>query len=302
MNKLVSVIIPTYKKADILPNAINSVLSQTYKNIEIIVVDDNSQDSPERKETENVMKQYERNDNIVYLKHEKNKNGSAARNTGFRASHGDYIMFLDDDDEFLPSKVAAQVECMNNLDESWGASYTNYIRKKDGVTVIHGAEKRQGSLLTQELMRNLFVHAGSNLMIRRSVVIEVGGFNESFQRNQDVEFLAKILMNYKLAYVDVLGLIVNIHHKPGLFDFEEITAQYVEQFSRVVKTLPQADQVLIERMINLQLLRHYITTPSKRNRALPLVLSKELPLLLVLKYGIYLMKRKFTKKAYGFEI
>ncbi len=302
MNRLVSVIIPTFKKANILPNAINSVLSQTYKDIEIIVVDDNPPDSPERAETEKAMKQYEGYQNIIYLKHEKNKNGSAARNTGFRASSGDYIMFLDDDDEFFPTKVASQVDRMNCLDESWGASYTNYIRKKNGVTVAYGAEKREGNLLTQELMRNLFVHAGSNLMIRRSVVVEVGGFNESFQRNQDVEFLTKILMNYKLAYVHVLGLIVNIHHKPGLFDFEEITAQYVEQFSQVVKTLSQADQVLIERMISLQLLRHYITKPGKRKKALSFLLSKKIPLQLVLKYGIYLMKRKITKKAYGFDI
>ena len=103
MNKsntpLVSVIIPTYKRPDYLDRAIDSVLNQTYNNIEIIVVDDNNPNTEGRERTEKIMRRYENNPHVIYIKHEYNKNGSAARNTGFKASHGVYLAFLDDDDQ-----------------------------------------------------------------------------------------------------------------------------------------------------------------------------------------------------------
>ena len=94
----VSVIITTYKRADMLSRAINSVLNQTYKNIEVIVVDDNGNGSEYRLKTEIIMNKYSQIDNLKYIKHKENKNGSAARNTGIREATGDIICFLDDDD------------------------------------------------------------------------------------------------------------------------------------------------------------------------------------------------------------
>jgi len=102
----------------------------------------------------------------IYIKHDINRNGSVARNTGFKNSHGDYIMYLDDDDEFLPNKVEAQVRCLENLDDSWGLCYTNFMRKFKGKVLDYSCEKREGRLFTDALMRNLFIQPGSNLMIR----------------------------------------------------------------------------------------------------------------------------------------
>ena len=102
--KKVSVIIPTYKGSDNLIRAIKSVLNQTYKNIEIIVVDDNDENSIFRKENEERLKSFIDDNKIIYLKHKCNKNGAAARNTGLRKSSGAYITFLDDDDYFLYNK------------------------------------------------------------------------------------------------------------------------------------------------------------------------------------------------------
>lgn len=302
MDKLVSVIIPTYKRFDTLSTAIQSVIEQTYNNIEIIVVDDNDPDTTYRKNTESIMEKYKNCSNIKYIKHERNKNGSAARNTGFRNSRGDYIMYLDDDDEFLPEKVESQLSCLEELDASWGACYTNYIRKKDGKIIAYGAEKKQGFLLNQELARNLFIHAGSNLMVRREVVEEVGGFNEKFQRNQDIEFLVKVLIKYKLAYVDKLGLIVNIYHKPGLFDFEQITKQYIKEFSSVIKTLSNEEQKTIFCIINLQLFRYYLTKQRNFKKSIKHIMVNKIPIGMVLQYMVYLAKRRITKKAYGFKI
>ena len=83
---LVSVVIPTYSRPIFLKRCIESVFNQTYKNIEIIVVDDNDPDSEERLLTKQVMEEFSCCSNVVYILHDRNKNGSAARNTGWRHS------------------------------------------------------------------------------------------------------------------------------------------------------------------------------------------------------------------------
>ena len=115
MEPKVSVIIPTHKGSGVVQRAVDSVLRQTYKNIEIIVVDDNGRLSEEQLKTEEVLKTYINDGLIKYVPHEINKNGSAARNTGVRNSSGEYITLLDDDDEYLPDKVETQVNCFKTL-------------------------------------------------------------------------------------------------------------------------------------------------------------------------------------------
>lgn len=302
-SKLVSIIIPTYKRADTLSRAIDSVLRQTYKNLEIIVVDDNNPASESRKHTEKAMEKYRNCNKVLYIKHEKNKNGSAARNTGFRHSSGQYIMFLDDDDEFMPDKVKAQVGLLDSLDNSWGACYTNYVRKLKGKIAAYGAEKRSGNLLTQELMRNLFIHAGSNLLIRRCVVDDIGGFDESFPRNQDVEFLIRILKKYKLGYIDIFGLVVNINYRTekSIPDFICVTEQYIQKFKPIISLLPEKDQKRVYKMLHLQIFRHYISS-WKIKTAAQTVIKNNIPIIDVIRYLVYLAKRFATKKAYGFDL
>ena len=104
----VSVIIPTYNRAHLVGRAIRSVLNQTYQDFEIIVVDDGSTDN-----TEEVVKSF--NDpRIRYIRHEKNRGGSAACNTGIRAARGEYIAFQDSDDEWLPEKLEKQMQVFEN--------------------------------------------------------------------------------------------------------------------------------------------------------------------------------------------
>ena len=93
IKNLVSVIIPTYGGAEYLSRCVDSVLAQTYANIEIIVVDDNGLNTPKQKETASVMSKYSSLKNVKYVCHEVNINGSAARNTGVKNSDGEYIAF-----------------------------------------------------------------------------------------------------------------------------------------------------------------------------------------------------------------
>ena len=102
---LVSVIIPTYKRPTMLGRAIDSVLNQSYTNTEVVVVDDNSNGDMFRMETIQYMEKYINDYRVKYIKHERNQNGSAARNTGIQNSVGEYIAFLDDDDYFLKNRI-----------------------------------------------------------------------------------------------------------------------------------------------------------------------------------------------------
>jgi len=260
---LVSVIIPTYKRSDTLPRALESVLRSTWKSVEIIVVDDNNNGDEFRKKTEALMSGYvTKYQNIIYLKHEVNKNGSAARNTGIRKASGKYIMFLDDDDEILPLKIEKQVEYLESHDESWGACYTSYSDYKNGKFFSGSAETSEGNLLINELARNLFVHAGSNLMVRHEVVTDLNGFDESFQRNQDVEFLIRLLKKYKLGYANVDGLIVHMHIGKMKLPFYTNTEHYLSRFREDIDALEERDREAVYRMIGLQLIRYAIV---KRN-------------------------------------
>ena len=178
---LVSVIIPTYKRPDVLERAIDSVLNQTYERIEVIVVDDNAPYTSSRVETELVMGKYKGNGKVKYIQHPENRNGSAARNTGISQANGKYIAFLDDDDEFLERKLELQVLRLEELGESWGVCYTHFVRKKNGRLLDGGIEQREGLLTAEILKGSFYISAGSNLLVRKDLVETIGGFNESFR-------------------------------------------------------------------------------------------------------------------------
>lgn len=299
MESLVSIIIPTYKRPNTLSRAINSVLNQTYQNIEVIVVDDNHPDSDERKKTATTMRQYENNSKVIYIQHPQNRNGSAARNTGLRNSHGDFIMFLDDDDEFFSEKIAYQVKVMNDRDNSWGVSYTGF-EKQFTNKITHSSNHREGNLLVDALMRNLFLAAGSNLMIRRTVCEEINGFNESFPRNQDLEFLVRILQKYKIAYCDYKGLRVHAHYGFSV-DFEKVTEQFLTNFAPYIKQLNPKDQDRVSRMINLQILRDRLSK-KKFIKALKMFFKRDVRLGDSFRYMIYLLKRYFNSSIESFNL
>lgn len=196
MKNLISVIIPTYSRAVNIKRAVNSVLSQTYPNIEIIVVDDNGEGSVEQKETEERLKDFLSMDNFFYIKHKVNKNGAAARNTGIRYSHGKYIAFLDDDDEFLPPKIELQVNALEKLDNSWGGCYCN-------INLINRHKKQilqntKSGNLTEELLLGTVRFNSSTLLLRKDVCLELNGFDESFPRHQDWEFMIRFFRKYKI--------------------------------------------------------------------------------------------------------
>ena len=120
---LVSVVIPTYKRADKLKRAIDSVIGQTYPDLEILVVNDNEADDEYTERLKKIFADIT-DSRVRLVMQEKHINGAAARNAGIKASKGEYIAFLDDDDVWAKRKIERQVDTLSSLDESYGAVST----------------------------------------------------------------------------------------------------------------------------------------------------------------------------------
>ena len=132
----VSVIMPTYGKPELLSRSIRSVQNQTYPEWELIIVDDHNPETEGRKQTETLMAQYAADKRIRYIKHEHNMNGSAARNTGIAAATGDYIAFLDSDDEYAPERLERCVKALSECsDPKYAGVYTGCEITQDGKTI-----------------------------------------------------------------------------------------------------------------------------------------------------------------------
>lgn len=190
-NPLVSVIIPTYNRANLIGRAIQSVLDQTYRNIEVIVVDDASNDN-----TEEIVTKF-RNKDIIYIRQDHNKGGGAARNAGIIASSGQYIAFLDDDDEWLNDKLEKQVQTIKTLSPEWGGIYCGFYRITGKKTRKFEVFKK-GDLKTELLREKLDIGSSSTLLFIKKILLEIGLFDETFERNQDFELLIRFFRKYKL--------------------------------------------------------------------------------------------------------
>lgn len=296
---LVSVIIPTYKRPDTLDRAINSVLAQTYKNIEIIVVDDNNFDSEGRVLTEAKMALFANNPQVIYIKHEKNKNGSAARNTGARASNGEFIAFLDDDDQFLPKKIESQVAKLQSLSDDWGFCYNHYYTQKGNEKLVSVKEHREGDLFLVALKQGISVNAGSNLLIRRTAFESINGFDESFKRNQDHEFLVRLLKKYKMAYVEEPGLIYSIGTTNIKFNYEEIISHYIKAFKPMIDELSDKDKKEFYSRVNKLRVLSLVHPEHQYRKALKLLFAKDVNTLSVSFFVIGAIIKSLTRRFFA---
>jgi len=240
-NPLVSVVIPTYGRSELLGRAIDSVLDQTYNNIEIMVVDDNDSNSEHRMHTENVLQTYLKNDQITYLKHKKNSGGSVARNTGIKASSGEYVALLDDDDEWFPEKLEKQITYFESLDDNVGVVYCGYILEEfDGDRECIRSEK--GNLTKELLMLQFDPGASSTLVFRKSVLQDINYFDESFARHQDLEILIRLCRNYLIDVCPDILLKINGHNFPTASKIEKIKQHFFNTFKNDINNLSFIEQ------------------------------------------------------------
>ena len=244
MKELVSVVIPTYKRSKGLSRAINSVLKQTYKNIEIIVVDDNGDNSKYQKETQKMMEKYSSDNRVKYIKHKINRKGSAARNTGIKLSNGNYIAFLDDDDYYLENRIENCVKGLLKNPEYLGV-LSNYELHQNGNLFRKGCIKKENINLKALLMNKLNIGTGSNLFFKREIIVKLNGFNEEFKRHQDLEMLGRVMREGELLHINKILVIKEQESYSVRADLEtiiETKKKYLNLFKNNIQKFSNVEQ------------------------------------------------------------
>ncbi len=189
---MVSVIIPTFNRACILGRAVESVLSQTFNNYEIIVVDDGSNDK-----TCEVIESFNKLVRFFRIPH---SGVSKARNTGIENAKGDWISFLDSDDYWLPQKLEKQMAYLNANSE-YRVCHTDEIWIKNGKRINQGKKHKKyaGWFFSPSL--KLCLISPSTVIICREVLDNVGNFDEDFEYVEDYELWLRITSQYPVGYI-----------------------------------------------------------------------------------------------------
>ncbi|OGU23031.1 MAG: hypothetical protein A2X85_14300 [Geobacteraceae bacterium GWF2_54_21] len=200
---LVSIIIPTYNSASFITEAIDSCLMQTYTKFEIIVINDGSTDN-----TDEVVLKYI--DKITYIKQE-NAGAARARNLGIAEAKGDYIAFLDADDIWITDKLQKQIEIMKrnpNIALVYG-KFENFSEGTNEILSIMPDSIQSGFLFDHILINNLI--GLSSVLVRKSVLDEVGSFDERLLTAEDTNLWLKIAYKYPFGVVSEILFRRRIH-------------------------------------------------------------------------------------------
>ncbi len=248
-NNLVSIIIPTFSRPINLSRAIDSVLAQTYSPIEIIVVDDNGEASPMQIETETVLSKYIENNEITYIKHKHNRNGSAARNTGVEAAKGFYVGLLDDDDVFSEDKIESQVKCIEDSqlnDETVKGCFCN-CHLLGGVRE-YSIKNHPNENLTEQLLLGEVRFNSSTMLMDREAYLSIGGFDESYLRHQDWEFSIRFLKKYRMVLSCPDRCLTFKYQTPNIISKDPIKSinyleYFLSNFADDIEKLPSSKKI-----------------------------------------------------------
>ncbi len=250
---LVSAVITTHDRRELAEKAINSVLNQTYSNIELIVVDDKStQENSKyiRSIADRETFQY------IYIPQEESKGGNYARNIGINNSNGKYVAFLDDDDEWMPKKIECQVKY---LEEHADYGVVSCLRIKE-FNYKKRVEETDKYKIEGDIHNKIFTsipYLTSTLMIRKDILMEIGCFDEDIRYWQEYDLAIRYAQRTKTAFIHEPLCLYRIIYKDksrltnNLKGWEE-SVRYIDQkYSDLIASLPEelkkGHQLLIAR-------------------------------------------------------
>jgi glycosyltransferase involved in cell wall biosynthesis len=191
----VTVIIPTFNRAAIVGRAIRSVLAQTFQDWELIVVDDCSTDG-----TGQEVRSFS-DHRIKYIRHDRNRRGGAARNTGLRCARGEYVAFLDDDDEWLPEKLEKELQVFRSSDPLVGLVYSGMILSDECGRILKVRVPTISGWVHDELLDRDFIGSCSRVTVKKQVLDRVAGFDDAFANCQDYDLWLRVTRVAKIACV-----------------------------------------------------------------------------------------------------
>jgi glycosyltransferase involved in cell wall biosynthesis len=191
-----TVIIPTYNRMELLRESIQSVLDQTFKDFELLIIDDLSIDN-----TWEVVASFQ-DERIKYILNDRSRGGAGARNAGIFMAKGEWVAFLDDDDVYLPQKLKLQYEKIKQVNDSVGLVYV-------GSAIYDFNEKEEISQylpqkegwIQNDLLYSNHITSFSTVAIKRDLLWKLGGLDERFEAMQDMELYVRIAGLSMIAYV-----------------------------------------------------------------------------------------------------
>lgn len=234
-NQLVSAIVTTYKRpVEIVERALQSIAAQEYENLEIILVNDAPEDNVLAGKLKKMTSTLSRK--VKYIEMEHNSGACAARNRGIKESLGEFVAFLDDDDEWKPQKIKKQVDSFT--DTEIGLSYCNFWINEEGKKElrIHTDKQLPEGNIFNKLFEKNYIGSSSFPMIRKNVLIKAGLFNPDMPALQDWELWLRIAQKCKVVYIgEPLGIYyfykgdrISAHPERRIKGFEIIYNQHKE--------------------------------------------------------------------------
>lgn len=196
MTPLFSVIMPAYNRADVISQALDSLIAQTIDNWECLIVDDGSTDN-----TMDIVIKYANFDSrFVPLTNERRKGACGARNTGILHSRGTYISFLDTDDYFLPNALECQKKTFES-DLEIGFMYSDIeFRNRSGDTAPHNMNLGAEGFVYQVALNKGFLSPGLVVSVKRDLLLDVGLWDEEFPASQDDDLCFKLAKRSKVGF------------------------------------------------------------------------------------------------------
>jgi glycosyltransferase involved in cell wall biosynthesis len=256
----ISVIITTYNRHHFLKEAIKSVLTQSFANFELIVVDDFSLDNPEK-----TVRSFE-DKRIVYIRHNINRGDAVAKNTGIKIARGKYIISLDDDDLMAPWALE---ELFNKIKDSYknigGVYGWSWWTRKNWKTLRFINSKKKGKIFNDIFKDQIF----TNILLKKEVFDTMGLYDENLKSNYDYDFYLRISRKYELDFVPRVFFIIRVQENEHL---SELSLLHMKSHQEVMQRyLPNSKDkgVLILNFLpttfyfKLSLFKHKVITTIK---------------------------------------
>ncbi len=226
---MVSVIVPTYNRAHLLGRALQSILKQTYKDFEVIVVDDGSTDN-----TMDVVRFF-RALKINYIKHSENKGEPAARNTGVKAARGEYVAFLDSDDEWLPEKLEKEMDVFKKEPSRLGVVYSDMCEiERNGDRCIWKSPTfmpEDGLFYKRALKYHIYGIGIGSAVVKKECFGKAGLFDERLSYYVDLDFFIRLSKHY--YFYHIREPLMNYHVTSDSFRW--VTSAHIESEELILK-------------------------------------------------------------------
>lgn len=258
---LVTTVITTFKRPpELVERAIKSALTQTYKNIEIIVVDDSPVEYMYRNDVKFMVQSYS-NYGVKYVEMPVSSGACAARNVGLDHARGEYIAFLDDDDEWLPRKIEKQIEVFKDNDVALVYCGRKIFYEDTKKNVVNLGAGYVGKVSKKLWEKGNFIGSTSFPLIRTSVLRKINGFDVKLSAAQDFDVWLRIANEYSIGYVREVLVIYHVHKG------EQITKDHSKKIYALKRIMKKNSDFLnlhpeIKAIRRLRLLPEYLANEN----------------------------------------